>query len=146
MRVNICRDFMDNFKCFTDRLGIKNLPISPDNKNYSYITQDDLLQLEDFFDFAQVSPSFAMPDLWRDKVDANSSQFGGGWVNWRKLQTLYSNIFNFKLVVNIPMWMWIPWKLAGKIFVASVSIIFTIIKYIFFSVQVFHPQYANYFQ
>lgn len=33
------RDFMHNFKCYTDRLGIKFLPISLDQNIYTYVTK-----------------------------------------------------------------------------------------------------------
>ncbi len=33
------RDFFHNFKCYTDRLGIKFLPISLDSAIYDYITK-----------------------------------------------------------------------------------------------------------
>ncbi len=36
------RDFYHNFKCYTDRLGIKFLPISLDQSIYTYITKNQV--------------------------------------------------------------------------------------------------------
>lgn len=60
------RDFYHNFKCYTDRLGIKYLPISLDQNIYEYITSNKL------------APTFTMPDLpGREKVKSEASGFGG---------------------------------------------------------------------
>ncbi len=37
------RDFLHNFKCFTDRLGVKFLPISLDKDIYTYITKGEVI-------------------------------------------------------------------------------------------------------
>ncbi len=40
------RDFYHNFKCYTDRLGIKYLPISLDQNIYEYITKNKVCSTE----------------------------------------------------------------------------------------------------
>lgn len=60
------RDFYHNFRCYTDRLGIKYLPISLDQNIYEYIKTNKL------------APTFPMPDLpGREKVKSEASGFGG---------------------------------------------------------------------
>jgi len=60
------RDFFHNFRCYTDRLGIKFLPISLDPNIYSYIKNNN------------IAPTFLMPDVpGRGKVLSEASGFGG---------------------------------------------------------------------
>ena len=61
------KDFLHNFKCHTDRLGIKFLPISLDEGIYGYITNNNLF-----------TTTYLMKDIpGRDRVAAEPSGFGG---------------------------------------------------------------------
>lgn len=60
------RDFLHNFKCHMDELGIKFLPIAMDDDIYNYIIKKKL------------GPTFLMPNLTgRSSVDKNAANFGG---------------------------------------------------------------------
>eukprot|EP01041_Mallomonas_annulata_P001843 gene1843-3576_t len=59
-------DFLHNFKCYMDKLGIKFLPLSMDKGIYHYITEN------------KISSTYLMKDIpGRDKVAAEPSGFGG---------------------------------------------------------------------
>jgi len=59
-------DFLYNFKCFMDRLGIKFLPLALDHQIYTYLQKSKL------------APAFLLPDLpGREKVANTPSGFGG---------------------------------------------------------------------
>lgn len=60
------KEFLRNFKCHTDSLGIKFLPISLDEGIYKYITSNN------------ISPTYLLNDIpGRDKVQSEPSKFGG---------------------------------------------------------------------
>jgi hypothetical protein len=60
------KEFLRNFKCHTDSLGIKFLPISLDEGIYKYITSNN------------ISPTYLLHDIpGRDKVQSEPSKFGG---------------------------------------------------------------------
>eukprot|EP01038_Epipyxis_sp_PR26KG_P009863 gene9863-13270_t len=74
------RDFYHNFKCYTDRLGIKFLPVALDEPVYTYVTNQ------------QKSPSFLMPDIpGRERVKTEAQKFGGknfNLIGCRKLEAV----------------------------------------------------------
>jgi len=60
------KDFFHNFKCYTDRLGIKFLPLSLDDGIYTYLTAN------------KIATTYLMSDLpGRGKVASEPSRFGG---------------------------------------------------------------------
>lgn len=60
------KDFLHNFKCFADRLGIKFLPVSLDSRIYKYLNT------------VKFAPTYLMPDLpGRENVKGEASGFGG---------------------------------------------------------------------
>jgi len=59
-------DFLHNFKCYMDRLGMKFLPLSMDKKIHKYITENE------------VSPTYLLRDIpGRERVSSEPSGFGG---------------------------------------------------------------------
>lgn len=75
------KDFLHNFKCFCDRLGIQFLSISLDNKIYKYLID------------SKFSITYLMPQIaGRDGVRTEASGFGGinfNLISCRKIEAVY---------------------------------------------------------
>ena len=75
------KDFFHNFRCHTQRLGIKFLPVALDEGIYNYLTSN------------KISTTYLMADIpGRDRVASEPSGFGGknfNLIGCRKMEAVY---------------------------------------------------------
>jgi hypothetical protein len=83
------RDFLMNFRCFTDNLELKFLPISFDKKIYSFITRKNIFPV-----------TYQIPDV----VNTTSSSFGSKNFNnigCRKMEIVYAALMlNYDVIFS----------------------------------------------
>lgn len=76
------KDFFHNFKCYTDRLGLKFFPLSLDEGIYTYLTSN------------KIATTYLMSDIpGRGKVASEPSRFGGknfNLIGCRKMEAVHA--------------------------------------------------------